>query len=72
MAFKVAPLTGSFMIMAILGFIISTLYVYPRTASYGVSFAIVFALMFVASMISMSYADVDEILYLERRTTKRR
>lgn len=67
MAFKVAPITGSFMIMSILGFIISTLYVYPRTASYGVSFSIVFSLMFIASMISMSYADVDEILYLEKK-----
>ena len=70
--FKVAPLTGSFMLTSMVGFLISMIYIYPRTPSYGFAFALVFTLMFIASMISMTYADVDEILYFEKKSTKRR
>ena len=76
MRFKVAPLPGTFMITSIVGFLVSAIWVLPRTPSYGFAFCLVFALMFIASIISMTYADVDEILYLERtgkpRKTKKR
>ena len=65
MGLNVAPLSGSFMLISILGFIVSAMYVFPRSASYGFAFALVFALMFIASMISMTYADVDEILSMD-------
>ena len=72
MSFRVAPLTGSFMLISIIGFFISLMWVYPRTASYGFAFALVFTLMFIASIISMTYADVDEILYLEKKGRNRK
>ena len=71
MVFKAAPLPGSFMITSIVGFLFSTMWVFPRSESYGVSFAIVFSLMFIASIISMTYADADEILLLDKRSHRR-
>lgn len=67
MAFRAAPMPGAFMITSIVGFLFSAIWVFPRTASYGFAFCLVFALMFIASLISMTYADVDEILYLEKK-----
>jgi len=72
MAFKAAPLTRTFMIISIIGFLVSAIWVFPRTASYGFAFSLVFALMFVASLISMTYADVDEILFLEKKRKRRK
>ena len=59
---KVTPLPGSFMITAIVGFFISVVYVFPRSANWGFTFTLFFILMFIASMISVSYAPVDEHL----------
>ena len=56
MAIKVAPLNSTFMVVAMLGFLISLLWVYPNYPDWGVAFALVFALMFIASMIAMTYA----------------
>ena len=57
---KVAPLKGSFMATAIVGFIISLLYVYKQLGSktWGFTFMLFFAAMFIASIISMTYAPV--------------
>jgi len=62
---KVAPLTGSFMLASMLGFGISLVWVYPQSQSFGIAFMIVFAAMFVASIISLTYAP-EEILELEK------
>ena len=78
----IAPLNGLFMITAILGFLISTIFIYdlrdhtgaiyPWAPSIGFSFSLVFVLMFVASLISMTYADVEEELQIdETRKIKR-
>ena len=67
---KVAPLTGTFMIISILGFIISLFLVYKVTPPFGIAFALIFALMFIASIISMTYSDVDAVLKMERREMK--
>jgi len=53
---KVAPLHGSFMVTAIVGFLISALYVYTRSKSWGFTFMLFFAAMFIASIISMTYS----------------
>ena len=58
--FKVAPLKGSFMAFSIIGFAISALVVYDLSPPFGVAFCVVFTLMFVASLISMTYAPVSE------------
>jgi len=56
---KIVPLSGSFMIAGIFGFAISALYVYPRTATWGFLLALFFVLVFIASLISMTYAPVN-------------
>ncbi len=58
---KVAPLNSSFMITSMLGFLISILYIYPTYSKpYGASFALIFVIMFIASVISFIYAPVEE------------
>ncbi|MBU0980638.1 MAG: hypothetical protein KJ709_07550 [Nanoarchaeota archaeon] len=64
---KVAPLSGTFMIASMIGFFISTLIVYPRWPSMGFAFIILFAVMFIASMISMTYGPVEAELALDKR-----
>jgi hypothetical protein len=59
---NVAPLKGGFMITSIVGFLISAIYVFPRSQTWGFTFAIFFTLMFVAAMISMTYGP-DEAMY---------
>jgi len=47
------------MLTSIIGGIISAMYVYPRSAPWGFTFFLFFVLMFVASMISMTYAPIE-------------
>ncbi len=56
---NVVPLSAGFMLTSILGGIISALYIYPLSAPFGFTFFLFFVLMFVASMISMTYAPLD-------------
>jgi hypothetical protein len=53
--YKVAPLTGGFMITSIAGFLISTFYIYGASQKWGFTFGLFFVLMFIASLISMTY-----------------
>ena len=57
---KVVPLHGSFMITAIVGFLISLLYVYRQLGNktWGFTFMLFFGAMFIASIISMTYSPV--------------
>ncbi|MBS3116880.1 hypothetical protein J4421_04765 [Candidatus Woesearchaeota archaeon] len=55
---EVAPLKASFMIISILGFLITAYIVYPKSKNFGVAFLLVFAAMFVASLISTTKAPV--------------
>ena len=57
---NITPLHGSFMLTSIVGFIISGLYIYEQLGqkSWGFTFMIFFAAMFVSSMISMTYGPV--------------
>ena len=52
------PLKGSFMATAMLGFFISAYYVYPNNFNYGLTFMLIFVLMFIAAIISMTKAPV--------------
>lgn len=75
----IAPLRSSFMVTALLGFLISAFYifdmkdatgkVYSWAPSLGFTFSLIFILMFIASIISMTYAQVDNEL---ERGKKRR
>lgn len=53
-AWHAAPLKGSFMVLSILGFLISAYMV--SNISYKIAFMLIFAAMFVASIISMNKA----------------
>jgi len=60
---NVAPLKGGYMITSMVGFIISALYVFPRSDNWGLTFVIFFSLMFVSSLISMTYGPDEAMLY---------
>ena len=52
-------MNASFMMISIVGFLISVIAVSKSYPSWGFAFALVFVLMFIASMISMTYADIS-------------
>tara|TARA_Y100000310_G_C20654534_1_gene801303 strand:+ start:2034 stop:2270 length:237 start_codon:yes stop_codon:yes gene_type:complete len=63
----IAPLSGGFMIISVIGFLISAYIVYDADKTWGLSFCLIFTLMFVASLISMTYAPVSEYSYFGRK-----
>ena len=71
---NVAPLKGGFMITSIVGLIISAIYVFPRNQPWGFTFTIFFAMMFAASVISMTYGPEEAMLHVgherERKNKK--
>jgi len=62
----VAPLKSSFMLASILGFVITFVYTDSIGTDWAVALGFVFALMFVASLISMRNAPIEEQLELDR------
>ena len=64
--FNIAPLSGGYMITSIVGFLISAFYVLPNSKTWGFTFVLFFVLMFVASLISMTYAPSDWPLKSEK------
>ncbi len=71
--FKVAPLKSSFMLVAMLGFMISVVYTaYGRLdATWGFTLGFVFAMMFIASLVSMTQAPIDMQLKMAEGIVKR-
>ena len=65
---KPAPLPSSFMLTAILGFIISAMWVFPQSTNWGFTFFVFFTIMFIASVVSMAHAPVDELAALDKDT----
>lgn len=61
---NVAHLSGGFMITSIIGFLISAVYVYPKSKTWGFTFAIFFMLMFIAAMISMTYGPDESMKHI--------
>ena len=68
--FNVAPLSGGYMMTSIVGFLISAFYILPASYKWGFTFVLFFSLMFVASLISMTYAPSDWPLRLERKKAR--
>ncbi|RJQ20344.1 hypothetical protein C4580_04105 [Candidatus Woesearchaeota archaeon] len=58
----VAPLNSAFLATSILGFLISGFYVSSISKTWAFAFGTVFAVMFVASMVSMVSGPPDEQL----------
>ncbi len=56
---KWAPLNVGFMATSIIGFFVSALYIQKFSVPMAIAFSVVFACMFLASMISMSRASPD-------------
>ncbi len=52
------PLKGSFMVTAILGFLLSYFYVYPVSFNFGLACMFFFIIMFIASLVSMTKAPL--------------
>jgi uncharacterized protein (DUF58 family) len=69
---QMAPLKGSFMLTAILGLTISMIYVYPTNPKWGAAFTLVFLLMFIASLINMTYAPIGDELQIDVRRLKKK
>lgn len=61
MAFKAAPLPHEWMIASIIGFFISYYLLYRDLGyfKWGAAFMVFFAVIFIASMVSMSTASTD-------------
>ena len=57
--FNIAPLSGGYMITSIVGFLVSAFYILPKSKTWGFTFVLFFTLMFIASMISMTYAPTE-------------
>lgn len=58
--FKVAPLSSHFMMVSMFGFIISAFFItHPIFKTWAWAFLVVFVLMFISSLISMSKTDYD-------------
>ena len=69
---KHVPLTSGFMLTSILGFLISVMFVMnvpsiPESTrlTWGFTFALIFVIMFIASIISMSKIEADDKYGLE-------
>jgi multisubunit Na+/H+ antiporter MnhB subunit len=68
--FNIAPLSSGYMITSIVGFLISVFYVVPTAPSWGFTFVVFFTLMFIAAMVSMTYAPTDWQLKPFRKNVK--
>ena len=65
--FNIAPLSGGYMITSIVGFLISAFYVTKISEKWGFTFVLFFTLMFIASLISMTYSPSDWPLKMDRK-----
>lgn len=68
---KVVPLHSSFMVTSMVGFLISLLYIYRQLGNktWGFTFMLFFALMFISSIISMTYSPI--MPELEKKSKKK-
>ncbi len=57
---RYAHLSAGFMLTSIIGFFISTFFVWGISETWGFTFALFFGIMFVASILSMTHADFTD------------
>ncbi len=57
--FNIAPLSSGYMLTSIVGFLISAFYIAPASSTCGFTLVLFFTLLFVASLISMTYAPTE-------------
>lgn len=61
MAMEIAPLNTSFMLAGILGFMISVIYLPKYSLNWAFAFGLVFFLMIVAALFSMTKGSTGEL-----------
>ncbi|MBN2421688.1 hypothetical protein JXB41_00555 [Candidatus Woesearchaeota archaeon] len=67
----VPPISGGYMAASMLGFFISAIYVFPKSPPWGLAFCIVFVVMFLSAVKSMTYADPEMFVELETKKKKK-
>ena len=65
---NVTPLSSSFMLTSMVGFLLSAFWIYGADKTWGITFMLFFGIMFVAAIISMTYAPID---FEERKSRKK-
>lgn len=69
--FKAAPLSSGFMFVGLIGFI-SSLYFFEEIGpTWGFTAVIFFIIIFIASMISMTYASPEDLIAEEEQHHRR-
>ncbi|MBU0758657.1 MAG: hypothetical protein KKF44_11415 [Nanoarchaeota archaeon] len=68
----VPPLSGTYMLSAMIGFMVSIIYIFPRWPPWGLAFSLTFLAMFLASMKSMTYADPEHFVTMEKKKGKKK
>ena len=67
----ITPLSSSFMLTSIIGFLLSAFWVptlpYESAVDFAFAFGLVFTLMFIASLISMTYSPFSEHLQIDEK-----
>jgi len=72
MNFQAAPLSSGYMLASMLGFLIAVIAIVPISLSWGAAIAFIFALMFIASVISMTHAPVEAELEIDHEQKRAR
>ena len=54
------PFSSGFMLSSILGFFISVFFVMKMSPTWGFTFALVFVIMFIASVVTLSHLEADD------------
>ena len=57
--FNIAPLSGGYMVTSIVGFFISLFYLYPASPPWGFTLTLFFIIMFIDSLISMTFSPTS-------------
>jgi len=70
--FRAAPLSSTFFLASILGLLIAVYYRNKIGIDYAVSFIVLFAAMFIASVISMAKAPIEAELAVDHDLSKSR
>jgi hypothetical protein len=67
----ITPLNSTFMLTSIIGFLASAFWVptltFKNSISYAFAFGIVFLVMFISSIISMTYSPLSEHLQIDEK-----
>ena len=62
------PLSGSFMVISIIGFFIALFMLYNKGyRDWGIAFMVAFVVMFIASFVSLSNMEIDTLRILDRK-----